>query len=196
MGAAVTAARGYLLGLLASLGVNAVLVVSLTVLAFDQRAVVHVADVSAEGQVVQVRIADGRWTPTRTQITHHLGRFVRLVRAIPMDDVVLGENWHEAYRFLTPQAAARMTDLANRDDPMLSLGRVARTVHVSLIQERSDGTWEVTWVERPTNETGTSDGEIYSGLFKIAIQPPRTADDIMANPLGIRISEFSWSRQR
>ena len=106
---------------------------------------------------MNVRAADGRWSPNEAQIAHHLGRFVALVRSLPTDGVVLRENWLEAYRFLTPQAAAQLTEIARQDDPFLSLGRVGRTVHIRSIIARSDHAWEVSWIERATNATGTTD---------------------------------------
>ncbi|MEQ1810001.1 MAG: VirB8/TrbF family protein, partial [Terricaulis sp.] len=143
-----------------------------------------------------VRVADGRWSPSEAQTAYHLGRFVRLVRALPTDGVVLRENWLEAYKFLTPQAAAQLTEIARRDDPFLSLGRVGRTVYIRSIIARSDRSYEVSWIERSTNGLGMDDGEAYSGIFTVTTRAPRNADDIAVNPLGLLISDFSWSRVR
>lgn len=196
MGSAVLSARSWRMTAFAGLGLAAALAAALTFVALDQRTFVHVVEVDPQGQVMQVRAADGRWSPTNAQIAHHLGRFVRLVRSLPTDGVVLRENWLEAYRFLTPQAAAQLSEIARQDDPFLSLGRVGRTVHIRSIMARSGNTWEVTWVERATNATGTSDGEVYSGVFTATTRPPRNADEVAANPLGLLISDFSWSRER
>lgn len=196
MGSAVLSARSWRLTAFAGLGLAAALGAALTFVALDQRTFVHVVEVSPEGQVMQVRAADGRWSPTSTQIAHHLGRFVRLVRSLPTDGVVLRENWLEAYRFLTPQAAAQLSEIARQDDPFLSLGRVGRTVHIRSIMARSGNTWEVTWVERATNATGTNSGEVYSGVFTVTTRAPRSADEVAVNPLGLLISDFSWSRER
>lgn len=196
MGSAVLSARAWRLMAFAGLGLAAALGASLTMVALDQRTFVHVVEVDPQGQVMQVRAADGRWNPTNAQTAHHLGRFVRLVRSLPTDGVVLRENWLEAYRFLTPQAAAQLSEIARQDDPFLSLGRVGRTVHIRSIMARSGNTWEVTWVERATNATGTRDGEVYSGVFTVTTRAPRTADEVAANPLGLLISDFSWSRER
>ena len=196
MGSAVLSARSWRTIAFASLGLASVLGGSLTMVALQQRTFVHVVEVSPEGQVMNVRAADGRWTPSEAQIAYHLGRFVRLVRSLPTDGVVLRENWLEAYRFLTPQAAAQLTEIARGDDPFLSLGRVGRTVHIRSIIARSDAAWEVSWTERATNATGTSDGQLYTGVFTVTTQAPRNADEIANNPLGLLISEFSWSRER
>jgi type IV secretory pathway TrbF-like protein len=177
-------------------GLLGVSVVSLVVVALQQRTFVHVVEVSPEGQVMNVRAADGRWSASEAQKAYHLGQFVRLVRSLPTDGVVLRENWLQAYRFLTPQAAAQLTEIARQDDPFLSLGRVGRTVHIRSIIARSNNAWEVTWVERATNATGTTDPEVYSGVFTLTTRAPRNADEIANNPLGLLISDFSWSRER
>ena len=101
----------------------------------------------------------------------------------------------EAYRFLTPQAAAQLTEIARQDDPFLSLGRVGRTVQVRSILARSDHAWEVSWVERATNATGASDPAPYTGVFTVTTRAPRNADELAVNPLGLLISDFSWSRE-
>lgn len=196
MGSAVLSARSWRSIAFGALGLLGVSVVSLVVVALQQRTFVHVVEVSPEGQVMNVRAADGRWSPTEAQTAYHLGQFIRLVRSLPTDGVVLRENWLQAYRFLTPQAAAQLTEIARRDDPFLSLGRVGRTVHIRSIIARSNNAWEVTWVERATNATGTTDPEVYSGVFTVTTRAPRNADEIANNPLGLLISDFSWSRER
>ncbi|MFN3463233.1 MAG: conjugal transfer protein TrbF [Terricaulis sp.] len=196
MGSAVLSARTWRRVAFACLALMAALVLGLTVVALQQRTFVHVVEVDPQGQVLSVRSVDGRWSPSEAQTAYHLGRFVRLVRSLPTDGVVLRENWLEAYRFLTPQAAAQLTEIARQDDPFLSLGRVGRTVYIRSIIARSDRSYEVSWIERSTNGAGMNDGEAYSGVFTVTTRPPRTADDIAVNPLGLLISDFSWSRVR
>ena len=196
MGAAVLSARAWRALAFGALGLSAIMAVSLVAVAMQKRSFVDVVEVDPQGQVMSVHAADGSWSPNQAEITSELGRFVRLVRSLPTDGVVLRDNWMQAYRFLTPQAAAHLTQLARDDDPFLSLGRVGRTVQVRSILARSDHAWEVTWVERNTNETGTTDPEVFTGVFSVSTHPPTNADEIAVNPLGILITDFSWSRER
>ena len=86
--------------------------------------------------------------------------------------------------------------MARSDDPFASLGKVGRTVHVRSIIQRSDHAWEINWIERSTNENGIPEAQIYDGVFSVTTQAPHTADDIANNPLGLLITDFSWSRER
>lgn len=196
MGSAVMSARAWRNIAFAGLVATALLGAGLTMVALQKRTFVHVVEVAPEGQVLNVRAIDGRWSPSEAQVAHHLARFVRLVRSLPTDGVVLRENWLEAYAFLTPQAAAHLNELAREDDPFLSLGRVGRTVHIRSVIARSDRSWEVSWIERATNATGAGDPELYTGVFTVMTRAPRTSDEIAVNPLGLLISDFSWSRER
>ena len=196
MGTAVLSARAWRMIAFGSLALAAILGASLTAVALQKRTFVHVVEVAPDGQVMNVRAADGRWSPNNAQVAYHLGHFIRLVRSLPTDGVVLRENWLQAYRFLTPQAAAQLTEIARQDDPFLSLGRVGRTVHIRSIIARSNNAWEVSWVERAANATGAADPELYTGVFTVTTRSPRNADEIANNPLGLLISDFSWSRER
>ncbi len=196
MGSAVLSARTWRRVAFACLALMAVLIGGLTLVALQQRTFVHVVEVDPQGQVMNVRAASGRWRPNEAQTAYHLGRFVRLVRSLPTDGVVLRENWLEAYHFVTPQAAAQLSEIAREDDPFLSLGRVGRSVYIRSIIARSDRSYEVSWIERSTNGSGSNDGEAYSGVFTVTTRTPRTADEIAVNPLGLLISDFSWSRVR
>src|SRR5690606_16734265 len=156
MGSAVLSARSWRRIAFAGLAATALAVIGATAIALQQRTYVHVVEVDPQGQVLSVRAAERQWTPNEAQTAYHIGRFVRLVRSLPTDGVVLRENWLEAYRFLTPQAAAQLTEIARQDDPFLSLGRVGRTVYIRSIIARSDNSYEVSWIERSTNGSGSN----------------------------------------
>lgn len=196
MGSAVLSARSWRTIAFAGVSLAGLLAASLTMVALQKRTFVYVAEATREGQITQVRALDGAWTPSEAQIAYHLGRFVRLVRALPTDGVVLRENWLEAYKFLTPKAAARLSEIARADDPFQNLGRVGRTIHINSIIARSDKSWEVRWTEQSSDAPSAAGGDVYSGIFSVSVQPPDNPDAVAENPLGLLISDFSWSRER
>lgn len=176
-----------------SLGVLAIaLAFGMTMVALQKRTFVHVVEVSPQGAVLSVRPASGEYTPTDAQVSYFLGHFVKLVRGVPTDGVVLRENWLEAYRFLTPQAAQRLNEVAREEDPFSLLGTTARTAIITSIVQRSDATWQVSWIEATHGANGGA-RSAYTGLFTIRFERPRSSDALARNPLGLFITEFSFS---
>jgi type IV secretion system protein VirB5 len=196
MGAAVLSARAWRRLAFCTLALSAALAGAVTIVALQQRTFVKVVEVSPEGAVLSVRTLADAWSPTDAQEAFFIGRFVRLVRGVPTDPVVLRDNWLEAYKFLTPQAAAQLTARARDDDPFAQIGQMARSVHVRSIVMRSPQTWQVSWAEETSGTAVMEPRAVYTGLFTIRTERPRTADQIASNPLGVFITDFSWSRDR
>lgn len=176
-----------------SLGALAVaLALGMTTVALQKRTFVHVVEVSPQGAVLSVRPAGGDYTPTDAQVSYFLGHFVKLVRGVPTDGVILRENWLEAYRFLAPQAAQRLNEVAREEDPFSLLGTTARSAIVTSIVQRSAETWQVSWIEATHGANGGA-RSAYTGLFTIRFERPRSSDALARNPLGLFITEFSFS---
>lgn len=169
-----------------------VLAAGLTFVALQKRTFVHVVEVSPQGRVLSVEPLSGRYTPTDAQVSYFLGHFVRLVREIPTDGVVLRQNWFEAYRFLTPQASQQLNEIARDDDPFARLGTSARTAVITSVVQRSQATWQVSWIEA-THGADARSAQSFTGLFTVRFDRPRNADALMHNPLGLFITEFSMS---
>lgn len=195
MGSAVLSAASWRRVAFAALVLAAGLAVALTVVALQQRTFVHVVEVAPEGQVLSVRTNAGAWTPDTAQTAYFIGAFVRQVRARPTDAVVLRENWLTAYKFVTPEAATKLSAMARADDPFKAVGTAARTVHIRSIVQRTDTSWQVSWTEEETGPVPTAKGS-YTGLFSVSHVPPKRADDVAVNPLGLYITDFSWSRDQ
>lgn len=195
MGSAVLSARSWRMMAFAAFGLSAALTAALTFVALQKRTFVHVVEVAPEGQVLSVRVADGSWTPGSAQTAYFIGEFVRKVRALPTDQIVLRENWLAAYQFLAPAAAARLSEIARQEDPFASNGLAGRTVHVRSIVQRSDRSWQVSWSEETSGARQTERAS-YTGLFTVTHAAPRSADQIARNPLGLFITDFSWSRDQ
>lgn len=196
MGSAVLSARAWRAIAFAALALAGGLVLALTAVAMQSRTFVHVVEVAPEGQVLSVKTADAAWTPNEAQTAYFIGRFVRLVRSLPTDAIVLRENWLEAYRFLTPPAAARLSEIARADDPFAQVGTAGRVVHVRSIVRRSAASWQVAWTEETTGAAVGPARATYTGLFSVRHAPPSDAEQVAVNPLGLFITEFSWSRDQ
>ena len=127
--------------------------------------------------------------------------FVRLhddveqVRAIPADAIIVRQNWLRAYEFTTDRGAAALNDYARANDPFTKVGRQQIAVEVSSVIRASPDSFRVAWTERHFENGQLSTTERWTAILTVVIQPPRDAERLRANPLGIYINAISWSRE-
>jgi type IV secretory pathway TrbF-like protein len=60
---------------------------------------------------------------------------------------------------------------------------------------RSARTYQVQWRETQFNAGTSGATEAWTGLFTTKVVPPKNEAELRANPLGIYITEFQWSRE-
>ena len=154
-----------------------------------------VVQVDNLGQAQAVAPAAADYRPTDPQIAFHLGRFIEQVRALPADAIVVRQNWLRAYEFTTDRGAAALNDYARSNDPFTRVGRQQVAVEVSSIIRASPDSFRVAWSERHYENGQLSTTERWTAILTIVIQPPRNAERLRANPLGIYVNAINWSRE-
>ncbi|MDK8872571.1 conjugal transfer protein TrbF [Paracoccus sp. SSJ] len=154
-----------------------------------------VVQVDNLGQAQTVAPANADYRPTDPQIAFHLGRFIEHVRAIPADAIIVRQNWLRAYEWTTDRGAAALNDYARANDPFTKVGRQQVAVEVSSVIRASPNSFRVAWTERHFENGQLSTTERWTAILTIVIQPPRDAERLRANPLGIYVNAISWSRE-
>ncbi len=154
-----------------------------------------VVQVDNLGQAQTVAPAHADYRPTDPQIAFHLGRFIEQVRAIPADAIIVRQNWLRAYEWTTDRGAAALNDYARANDPFTKVGRQQVAVEVSSVIRASPNSFRVAWTERHFENGQLSNTERWTAILTIVIQPPRDAERLRANPLGIYVNAISWSRE-
>jgi len=154
----------------------------------------YVIEVDDNGGVKAIGPAHGNFKPSDAQIAHQLARFIKNVRSVSIDAVVLRENWLNAYGFATDQAAATLNTYAAENDPFAEIGQRSVTVDVSSIVRSSDDSFEVRWRET-TYRNGAQLGiETYTASLSIITEPPKDAETLHRNPLGLYVHGLNWSK--
>ena len=72
----------------------------------------YVVEVDTQGSVRAVGPALEAYRPNDAQFDYHLSKFLRNVRSIPIDPIVLRDNWLEAYDYATDRGAAQLNEYA------------------------------------------------------------------------------------
>jgi type IV secretion system protein TrbF len=146
-----------------------------------------------QAQAVAPAVADFR--PTDPQIAWHLARFIEQVRSIPADPIIVRQNWLRAYDFTTDRGALALNDYARANDPFGKVGRTQVSVEVSSVIRASDDSFRVAWVERTFENGQLAKIERWTAILTLVVQPPRDAERLRKNPLGIFVHAINWSRE-
>ena len=154
-----------------------------------------VVEVDRLGQAQTVAPANSAYQPTDPQIAFHLARFVEHVRGLPMDAIVLRQDWLRAYDFTTDRGAAALNDYARANDPFAKLGKMQVAVDVSSVIRASPDSFRVAWIERRYENGQLAGTERWTAILTIVVETPRDIDRLRKNPLGIYVNAINWSKE-
>jgi type IV secretion system protein TrbF len=155
----------------------------------------YVVEVDNLGAAQAVAPALTEYRPTDPQIAWHLARFVEHVRQVPADPIVLRQNWLRAYDFATDRGGIALNDYARVNDPFALVGDTQVSIEVSSVIRASDTSFRVAWIERRYENGQLAATERWTAILTVVIQPPRDAERLRANPLGVYVHAINWSRE-
>lgn len=154
-----------------------------------------VVQVDKLGQAQAIAPAAADYRPTDPQIAWHLARFIEQVRSIPADAIIVRQNWLRAYEFTTDRGAMALNDYARVNDPFTKVGKQQIAVEVSSVIRASPDSFRVAWVERRYQDGSLAETARWTAILTIAVAPPRDAEKLRANPLGIYVNAINWSKE-
>ena len=154
----------------------------------------YVIEVDRQGAARAVGPAMEAYDPTDAQIAHALANFIRHVRSVSIDPVVVRENWLKAYDFATDRGAIALNDYARENDPFAEIGRRSVNVDVTSVVRASDDSFEIRWTEKTYANGQFQKVERFTAHLTIVLSPPRTAEALHKNPLGLYVHGLNWSK--
>ncbi|WLB84485.1 conjugal transfer protein TrbF [Bradyrhizobium elkanii] len=154
-----------------------------------------VVQVDRLGQAQAVAPATADYQPNDPQIAFYLARFIEQVRSIPADAIIVRQNWLRAYDFTTQVGALALSDYARANDPFAKVGKQQVAVEVSSVIRASPSSFRIAWIERRYQDGALASTERWSAILTVTVQPPRDADTLRKNPLGIYVNAINWSKE-
>jgi type IV secretory pathway TrbF-like protein len=155
----------------------------------------YVVEVDHLGEVKAIGPAMQAYRPADAQIAHHLERFIRDVRSLPIDPIVLRDNWLEAYDYATERGAATLNEYARANDPFAHVGQNSVAVEVTSVVRASDTSFQVRWIERSYANGAPSRVERWTAILSIVMRSPADEQRLRKNPLGVYVDGLNWSRE-
>lgn len=154
----------------------------------------YVVEVDQTGTARAVGPASLTYTPSDAQIAHALAGFIRDVRSVSIDPVVVRENWLRAYDHATDKGAIALNDYARVHDPFKDIGRRSVTVDVGSVVRASGDSFELRWSEKTYASGQFERQERFTAHLTLVLSPPRTAEALHKNPLGLYVHGINWSQ--
>jgi len=195
IGSARVQARNWRLAFFGCLALSGGLAASLVIQSLRGRVVPWIVEVDKLGETRAVAPAEAGYTPNDPQIAFQLARFIEEVRSVPADPVVLRQNWLRAYDFASDKGALALSDYARTNDPFAEIGKAQVAVDVSSVIRASPDSFRIAWSERRYADGALTGTTRWSAIVTVMLRPPRTADALRKNPLGLFVNAFNWSKE-
>jgi len=141
-------------------------------------------------------ITQAEYKPTEAETKYFLTEFIKKTRTVPLDPVVYQKNWKDAQQFLTEGAAKKLNAISESQGHFSKLGTstVEPTVLGITRMANSDNTYQIRWQEVDYGiNSGQGTQQNYIGTFTIKSGELGSEADLYKNPLGIKITDVSFS---
>lgn len=201
MGSALVHAKNWRLATFASLGIVALALGGIILLANKPRAVPHIIEIDQLGAALYRGPAGktvAEYNPSEATIKYHLRRFIEDTRTVSADAAVLKRNWVDAYQLVTPRGGNMLTAYVSKpeNEPFRRSQDERVNAEVVAMVRVSTDTWQIDWREAQFDRNGTPVGNsvVWRGMFKILLQIPKTEEAMVRNPIGLYIDEFHWDK--
>jgi type IV secretion system protein VirB5 len=155
----------------------------------------YVVEVDRLGAVQALAPAVTPYQPSDPQIAWYLARFITDVRSLSIDPVLVRRNWLEAYDLANNRAALFLNAFARTTDPFKAIGDRSVSVEVTSVVRASDTSFQVKWTEQTYRQGSLAATERWTAILATTIEPPRTAETLRKNPLGLYVTGIAWSRE-
>ncbi|EJU13615.1 conjugal transfer protein TrbF [Sphingomonas sp. LH128] len=195
IGSARVQARNWRLAAFGCLGLTGVLICSNVWQSMQSRVAPYVVEVDRLGEARSVAPAIQNYQPTDGQIAWHLGRFISNVRSVSTDPVLVKQNWLGAYDFATDRASLFLNEYARSNDPFAGIGQRSVSVQVTSVVRASDSSFQVKWTESIYERGSLAKTERWTAMLTVMLRPPKTADALRKNPLGLFVNAIDWARE-
>ncbi len=195
IGSARVQTRNWRLMAFLCLGLSTAMAGGLLWQSLQSRVVPYVVAVDRLGEPRAVSEAEAGYKPTDPQIAWALSRFIENVRGQSLDPVLMRKAWLQAYDFATRRGAAFLSDYARNSGALAQVGERTISVQVTSVVRASDTSFQVKWIESQYERGNPAGVSHWTAILTLAEKPPRDAETLRKNPLGLYVDAIDWSRE-
>jgi type IV secretory pathway TrbF-like protein len=165
-------------------------------LASQSRVVPYIVRVDEAGRSLVIGPAAEAAHADARVIAWQLQDYLQRARQVTPDRTVQKALLERVYSTTRGPATAYLNEHYRGENPFVVAERTTVEVAVESLLQVSSDTWQLDWVEHRRSLDGQTVGEErWTGQLTVEIDPPRTADLLLMNPLGFYVNHITWSRR-
>jgi len=159
----------------------------------------YVIEVNSEtGKTLVQRLNAKPYTPNEAAIKSRIAEFIQNIQMVSTDQIVIQNSLLKGYDMVTSKGWAQLTTyIQDKRKPFDMSGQKAITVENIVINKITADSYQVEWTEDSYN-IGSQKEPVtiaYTATITIKIDPPKTEERLLKNPLGINVDEFHISQK-
>lgn len=187
-------ARNWRLAAILSLVVSVILAGGSMLLAAQPKVVPYVVEVDKLGASIAVARADQSATPDQRMIRAQLAQWISDARAVSSDQTAERAALTRVYAGIATSAKPYLDDWYRAHSPFELGTRATVAVSVDAVLPQSATSFQVQWTETRRNLDGSQPTIAHwIADVTIGLNPPTDEATILRNPLGIYITQLSWT---
>jgi type IV secretion system protein VirB5 len=190
-------AKNWRLAAILSLAISAILAVGAIWLAAQTKFVPYVVEVDKLGAAVAISRADrATFTPDQRIVRAQLAQWISDARSVSSDPAAERTALTRVYSMIATSAKPYLDDWYRAHSPFEAGARETVAVTVDAVLPQSDRTFQLQWTEvhRPLNSAQTTTMHWISQVT-VGINPPSDEATILHNPLGLYVTDLTWTQR-
>lgn len=187
--------RNWQIAAFALLVANLVLASSLAWLSSQSRVTPYIIEVDALGQARAFGPAESLRKTDERLIRYQLSLFISNLRTVLGDGEAQSEILNRAYAYTRGPAVVFLNAHFLEANPFEVAEERRVKVKVSSILPISETSWQVQWSETAL-PVGAGQGERtnWQAILTLELDPPETTETLLINPLGLYVTEITWTQ--
>lgn len=129
-------------------------------------------------------------------VRYHLAAFIRGARSVIADPTAMKRSLDQVYAYTRGEAVTFLDQYYRTRNPFERAKDLLVGVDVTSLLPLSESTWHIRWLETERTLEGKITARTnWEGVLTLRMIPPSDEPSIVANPLGLYVTELNWTRQ-
>jgi type IV secretion system protein TrbF len=179
-----------------TLGLMSISIFGLIYIGSQSKVIPYVVEVDKLGANVAVgKVNNSGDIDKEKIIMYSLASTVSNMRTIWVDKKVQRKMLFDAYKYIKQNSSAekKINEYFAKENPFATPPNFERSVLINSILKGDGDTWVVEWTETSVLGTNTTTAT-YKALLQVVIVTPKTEAEIFANPMGVMITEYTFTK--